>query len=145
LFAFTHARRRWRAAVEPDYYGLAMFAQAAPPGARLLRVSPFRARQLKVWATRASDGTIRAVAINEGTSARLVVLRAPAGTLGSGTLERLEAPGIGATGRVTLAGQTFGAATGLPVGRRRIASVARRDGRYVFRVPASSAAMLTLS
>jgi hypothetical protein len=145
LFTFTHDHGRWRAVVEPDYYGLAMFAQAAPAGARLLRVSPSGARDLKVWATRAPDGTIRVVAINEGARARVIALRAPAAALGPATVERLEAPGISATGRVTLAGQTFGAATGLPVGRRRTASVAPRGGRYVLRVPAASAAMLTLS
>jgi hypothetical protein len=85
------------------------------------------------------------VAINEGARARVIALRAPAAALGPATVERLEAPGISATGRVTLAGQTFGAATGLPVGRRRTASVAPRGGRYVLRVPAASAAMLTLS
>ncbi|MGN6871380.1 MAG: glycosyl hydrolase family 79 C-terminal domain-containing protein [Solirubrobacteraceae bacterium] len=145
LFAFTHDHGRWRAVVEPDYYGLAMFAQAAPAGARLLKVSPAARGQLKVWATRARDGVIRVVAINEGAVAHTIALRAPAGVLGRGTLERLEAPGIGATGQVTLAGQTFGAATGLPTGRRRTSLVTPRDGRYVVRVPAASAAMLTLS
>jgi hypothetical protein len=143
LFTFTRVHGRWRAVVEPDYYGLAMFAQAAPAGSRLLKVSPTHEAGLKLWATRAPDGTIRVVAINEGGHAHVIALRGPA-VLGPGTLERLEAPAIGATGRVTLAGQHFGAATGLPVGRRHTISVAPRDGRYVFRVPAASAAMLTL-
>jgi hypothetical protein len=145
LFTFTHDHGRWRAVVEPDYYGLAMFAQAAPADARLLKVSPSGARGLKLWATRAPDGTIRVAAINEGTSARMIALRAPAAVRGPGTLERLEAPGIGATGQVTLAGQTFGAETGRLVGRRRTESVAPRDGRYLFAVPSASGAMLTLS
>jgi len=145
LFTFARVHRRWRATVKPDYYGLVMFAQAAPPGSRLLKVSATRHTDLKVWATRAPDGTIRVVVINDGTSVRVIGLRAPAGTLGRGALERLTAPGIAATGRVTLAGQTFGAATGLPVGRRSTATVVPRAGRYVFRVPPASAAMLTLS
>jgi hypothetical protein len=144
LFAFSHEHGRWRAVVEPDYYGLAMFARAAPAGARLLSVSPPGAHGLKPWATRAPDGTIRVVAINEGTAPRVLALRPPAAVRGPGTLERLEAPGIGATGQVTLAGQTFGAATGLPVGPLQTASVAPRGRRYVFDVPAASAAMLTL-
>jgi glycosyl hydrolase family 79 len=156
LFTFTRVRGRWRAAVEPEYYGLAMFAQAAPAGARLLKVSPRRETALHVWATRALDGTVRVVLINEGTRARVIALSVPAlsvpalsvpvGAAGRpGVLERLQAPGITATGRVTLAGQRFGAATGLPTGRRRTTTVAPRDGRYVIRVPAASAAMLTLS
>jgi glycosyl hydrolase family 79 len=145
LFAFTHDHGRWRAVVEPDYYGLAMFARAAPAGARLLKVSPDGDSALHIWATRAPDGATRVVAINEGARTRVIALRAPAAGLGPGTLERLVAPGITATGPVTLAGQTFGAATGLPVGRRRTTSVPPRDGGYVFRVPAASAAMLTLN
>jgi hypothetical protein len=145
LFTFTRVHRNWRGTVEPDYYGLAMFAQAAPAGARLLKASATRKAGVKVWATRALDGTTRVVVINEGTRTRVIVLRAPAAGLGAGILERLEAPSIAATGRVMLAGQTFGAATGLPVGHRRTVAVTPRAGRYVFRVPAASAAMLTLS
>jgi hypothetical protein len=146
LFTFTHDHRRWRAAVEPDYYGLALFAQAAPAGSRLLKVSPTHTPGLKLWATRAPDGTIRVVAINEDTRVHVVALNTPTSTglPGPGTLERLQAPTIGATRGVTLAGQSFGAATGLPVGRRDTTSVGPRDGRYMFRVPAASAAMLTL-
>lgn len=88
------------------------------------------------------------VAINEGARVRMIALRAPVGARGApqrpGILDRLQAPSLAATRRVTLAGQTFGAATGLPVGRRRTATVAPRAGRYVFDVPAASAAMLTL-
>ena len=36
-FAFTRVAGRWRAQVRPMYYGLALFARAAPPGSRLLR------------------------------------------------------------------------------------------------------------
>jgi hypothetical protein len=110
----------------------------------LLRVSSTGDPQLKAWATRASDGTIRVVLINEGTRAHVIGLRAPASGLGPGTLERLTAPSIGATGQVTLGGQSFGSVTGLPVGRLHTTSVAPRAGRYMFHVPAASAAMLTL-
>jgi hypothetical protein len=145
LFTFTRVHRRWRGTAEPDYYGLALFAQAAPAGARLLKVAATRNPGLKIWAARAPDGTINVVVINEGTRVGVIALRAPAGARGPGTLERLQAPSLTATRRVTLAGQTFGAATGLPVGRPRTATVAPRVGRYVFRVPAASAAMLTLT
>jgi Glycosyl hydrolase family 79 C-terminal beta domain len=145
LFTFTRVHGRWRAAVEPDYYGLAMFAQAAPPGSRLLRVSPAGPPGLETWATRAPDGTLRVTLINEGTRTRVIAVRAPAGVgAATGRLERLQAPSITATGRVTLAGQRFGAASGLPVGRRRTAVVAPRNGRYTIRVPAASAALLTV-
>jgi hypothetical protein len=147
LFTFSRAHGRWRAVVEPDYYGLDMFAQAAPPGSRLLKVTPAASGQLHAWATRAPDGALRVVLINEGTRTRVVAVRVPGAAgvaAGTGTLERLEAPSITALGHVTLAGQTFGAATGLPVGASETTSVAPARSGYVFRVPAASAAMLTV-
>ncbi len=145
-FAFHRVGGRWRARVAPDYYGLEMFAQAAPPGSRLLRVSATGAPQLKLWATRAPDRTLRVVAINEGSSAQNLAVRV-AGATGIGSLERLRAPSLLAQDGVTLAGQGFGhaTATGLPAGPRRTFTVARSRGEYRFRVPAASAAMLTLA
>jgi hypothetical protein len=145
LFAFTRVHGRSRATVLPEYYGLAMFAQAAPARSRLLKVSSTGGPQLKPWATRAADGTLRVVLINESTHTRVVAVRAPAGAgTATGTLERLDAPSITATAGVTLAGQTFGAASGLPVGPPLTAAVAPHAGRYTVRVPAGSAALLTI-
>lgn len=145
LFSFERVHRRWRGVVEPEYYGLEMFAQAAPGGSRLLRVSPTRSPQLKVWATRTQDRTIRVVVINDGATGQEVAVH-PAGLRKTGTLERLEAPSITAGQGVTLGGQSFGAstATGLLAGRRRTTTVARKAGGYEFAVPGGSAAMLTL-
>lgn len=152
LFSFRHVRGQWRGKVEPEYFGLAMFAQAAPPGARLLAVSPGGVAGLHAWATRASDGTIRVVLINEGSRADTVALRlrdttvtGGAASAAIGTLERLQAPSTAATGGVTLAGQGFGATTGLPAGRRETSAVASAHGEYRVSVPAGSAAMLTLA
>ena len=144
-FAFRRVGGQWRARVEPDYYGLEMFAQAAPPGSKLLRVSPAGASQLTVWATRAPGGTLRAVVINEGTHADSLAVRMP-GTHATGSLERLRAPSLLARDGVTLAGQSYGRATttGLPAGPRRTLAVAPSRGEYSFNVPAASAAMLTV-
>jgi hypothetical protein len=144
-FAFRRVRGQWRARVEPDYYGLEMFARAAPPGSRLLRVSRTGSSQLTVWATRATDGMIRVLAINEdGRPNRLAVH--VTGATASGSLERLEAPSLLAQDGITLAGQGFGraTATGLPAGLPRAFTVARSHGEYGFDVPAASAAMLTV-
>jgi Glycosyl hydrolase family 79 C-terminal beta domain len=143
LFTFRRVHGRWRAAVAPDYYGLAMFARAAPAGSRLLKVSPTGSRQLKAWAVQAPDHTIRVVLINEGTRARRFAVRvgSPSATA---TLERLEAPGLLAQSGVTLAGQHFGAATGMPAGRLRTSTVARTRNGYLIGVPAASAAILTV-
>jgi hypothetical protein len=141
LFTLASVHGRWRAVVEPDYYGLEMFAQAAPAGSRLLNVSP-TGHGLEVWATRAPDRTIRVVVINQGDRARVVAVRAAG--LGTGTLERLQAPSLLALGRVTLAGQSFGAATGTLTGHLRMPTVIPSAGEYRFKVASASAVMLTL-
>jgi hypothetical protein len=148
LFTFQRAHGRWRAAVEPEYYGMLMFAQAAPPGARLLGVS-WRQRageRLHVWATRAPDGRIRVVLINDRGRSQTVAVRAPA-TAGAATLERLTAPSLGATAGVTLAGQGFGSETptGQLAGRPAVGSITPVAGSYSFRLPGASAALLTIT
>ena len=145
LFTFSHSASGWRAVVEPEYYGLLMFAQAAPPGSRLLAVSQTSARRPKAWATRATDGTVRIVAINRGTSAMTVAARVP-GQFAGATLELLQARSLTARAGVTLDGQSFGAqtATGRLAGRRLTRSIAPHGQDYLFKLPAASAALVTL-
>jgi hypothetical protein len=146
LFTFRESGGAWSAVVAPDYYGLDMFAQAVPPGSRLLTVASAPAGPFHVWAVRAPNRTIRVVLINKGTQARVAALRVPAAS-GHGLLVRLEAAGLEARGGVTLAGQSYGPATstGLLAGPRVTASVKPTRGEYVVRIPAASAAMLTLA
>ena len=59
-------------------------------------------------------------------------------------LERLLAPGPGATGGVTLGGHHFGAATNGEPGRLRTTRIAQRGGVYSVSLPPASAALLTL-
>ncbi len=54
-----------RMRVHPEYYGMMMFAQAAPAGSHLLRLGTATPPGVKVWATRASDGVIHVVVINK--------------------------------------------------------------------------------
>lgn len=147
LFSFSQPHGQWQGQVMPEYYGLDMFAQAAPAGSRLLTVSPTGAGQVRAWATRAPDHTIRIVLINEGPHASVLRVRVPAGTrAGAGTLEYLMAPSLKARTGVTLGGQSFGAstATGLLAGAPKTNAVAPSRGEYALRVPAASAAMLTV-
>jgi hypothetical protein len=145
LFTFTHTRGQWRGTIEPEYYGMLMFAQAAPPGSRLLSVAQTNAGQVKAWATRGTDGTLRVVAINDGSGARTVAVRLPVAH-GAGTLEQLKAPRLTSRGGVTLGGQTFGSSTttGLLAGPQQVFAVAPQGVQYVFKVPAGSAALLTI-
>jgi hypothetical protein len=145
LFTFRQAGGHWTSFVRPDYYGLMLFAQGAPPGSRLLQVSGTSGR-VKVWATRATDGLIHIVLINDYTSRSRVISLRVRGATGKASLVRLTAPSLLAHRGVTLGGQGFGSATatGLPAGKPKIGSVAPGSGRYTVKLPAASAAMLTL-
>jgi hypothetical protein len=144
-FTFSHVNSKWQAVVEPQYYGLLMFAQAAPAGSRLLQLSG-TSGTIRAWATRAPDGRIRVLLINDDTTrSQSLSTRVPAAQ-GAATLERLTAPSVHATQGVTLAGQSFGPQTdtGLLTGPRRTILLAPVAGAYTVRLPAASAAMLTL-
>ncbi|HTU87920.1 MAG TPA: glycosyl hydrolase family 79 C-terminal domain-containing protein [Solirubrobacteraceae bacterium] len=146
LFNFKRQNGRWQGFVAPEYYGLMMFAQAAPAGSSLLRLSGSLG-SVRAWATRAPDGTIHIVLINDyaGQSRTVAVRIAGAGQ--PAVLERLQAKSLSATTGVTLGGQTFGSATktGMLAGRSTLTNVSQTGGAYVVRVPQGSAAMLTLT
>ena len=152
LYSFTRTRGQWAATVRPEYYGLLMFAQAAPPGARLLWIVQQHTGQTRAWATMGSDGHIRVVLINDSTTeSRSVLVRAPAPG-GPAQLERLLAPSAYAKGAVTLGGQGFGAqtTTGMLSGPGSTVTLpapssAGAIASYEFDLPAASAAMLTLA
>jgi hypothetical protein len=148
LFRFSRATGHWTGFVDPEYYGLLMFAQAAPAGSRLLALGGSAGAGISTWATRAIDGTIRVVLINDSTRARAVAVRVQAGAgAGATRIERLQAPSIHANTGVTLGGQSFGTVTGtgLLAGAASADSVTPRRGQYRLRLPATSAAMLTLA
>ncbi len=145
LFTFTRRQGKWNGFVAPEYYGLEMFAQAAPPGARLLRTSGALGN-VRAWATRAPDGTVRIVLINDYTAQSRTVHVRIAGAHGTATLERLRSKGLTATTGVTLGGQSFGdsTTTGMVAGRAALDTVRPTSGGYVVRMPRASAAMLTI-
>jgi Glycosyl hydrolase family 79 C-terminal beta domain len=146
LFTFGTRQGRWRATVEPVYYGLMMFAQAAPPGSHLLQVTGAGGGVVP-WATRAPDGVDRVLLVNDNTrDGRVLDIRVPRAT-GPAIVERLQAPSLLAHDHVTLGGQGFGSSTttGLLSGRSDASSLKPRRGAYVVQVPAASAVLLTTS
>ena len=147
LFSFTRANGSWQAYVHPEYYGMMMFAQATPPGSRLLGLSGKPASGLSAWATLASDGHIRVVLINKSLDQTQVVrVRLPS-PAGPAALERLQAPSVGARYGVTLGGHGFGSetSTGRLAGPSAGSPVTPTPSGYLIRLPAASAAMLTLA
>jgi hypothetical protein len=146
LFSFNNVNGRWQGSVSPEYYGLLMFAQAAPLGSRLLPVSEPRRSSLKIWATRTPDGRIRVVLINKDRArSRIAAVRVPGG-VGTATLERLEAPSASASTGVTLGGRSLGSQTdtGTLPGASHTDSITPINARYVVSLPPASAALLTL-
>jgi hypothetical protein len=142
VFTFRLDASGWQAFVHPDYYGMLMFAQAFPPGARLMTVHA-PAGPVKVWATHGADGRTRVALINQDSRPHRVELQLPSAG-GQAELEWLRAPGVAATGGVTLGGQTFGSETRtgrLPAPELRPAP--QLFGWYSIQLPPYSAALLT--
>jgi hypothetical protein len=146
LFDFDRAHGQWQAMVRPLYYGLMMFAQAAPAGSRLLRVSSGSQAQVRAWATLSRDHRTRVLLINDSlTRSARAQLRAPVAA-GPAAVERLRAGSAYATSGVTLGGESFGpgTATGvLPSPQTTV--LVPRSGGYTLTLPAASAALVTLA
>ncbi len=147
LFTFTRQNGRWTGAVRPQYYGLLMFARAAPAGARLLRLSGAGSGPLRAWATLGRDGRVRVVLINDSLTRATTVVVQPAARSGPASIERLQAPRASSKSGVTLGGQGFGArtSTGRLGDPARMMRVRLGQGGYRVSMPPASAAMLTLS
>ncbi len=137
---------RWQIKVHPEFYGMLMFAQAAPPGSRLLAVSGAPQAGVKVWATRGTDNKIRVVLINKNVDGSRVVQMAVTGESGPASVEQLLAPNVDATTGITLGGQTFGSetSTGVLTGPQDTTTLTQAGGTFSVTLPAASATLLTL-
>ena len=93
-----HSASGWTVSVEPEYYGLLTFAEAAPAGSRLLRISNPGLAHFYQFAVRAPDGSERVVLTNVGSVARTIGVTA-SGTRGTGSLSLLSAKSLSATER----------------------------------------------
>jgi hypothetical protein len=131
--------------VQPEYYAMIMFAQAAPPGSHIVRLRADLPADEQAWATRDASATTRVVLINKsGSAATDTALRVP-GAAGAATVEALRARSLASTEGVTLGGQTFGRATtsGELADAEQQTTVLPVDGRYRVRLPAASVELLT--
>jgi Glycosyl hydrolase family 79 C-terminal beta domain len=148
-FTFDRVGGRWVATVRPEYYGLLMFAQAVPPGSRLLTVSPSVAAgaEVRARAVVTPTGVIHVVLINDSLTTDHVVTVRPPASVRTALLERLTAPSAEATDGVTLAGQSFGAqtTTGTLTGSFQGERLTAVQGQYQISLPASSAALVSLA
>jgi hypothetical protein len=144
IFASQSKSGRWSVSVQPEYYGLLAFAQAAPAGSRMLGISGSAPGAVQTYATLTSAGVEHVVLINTSSAAHTLHLKL-AGVTGPGTLSRLTAPSLTASGSTTLGGQTINAGTGKLAGASSATTVTPSSGIYSVTVPAASAAILTLT
>jgi hypothetical protein len=151
LFDFSQSHGHWVGTIRPLYYGVTMFAQAAPPGSRLLTIDSASQDPVRQWATLAPDHRIRVLLINDSLTSSARTLVRPPSAPGPAKIERLRASSAYATGGVTLGGESFGTetrfgsqtSTGL-LAAPKPQSVTPRAGAYAVTMPAASAALLTL-
>ena len=146
LFTVSHnASGQWQAFVHPEYYGLQLFAQAFPPGARRLKVSA-PGGPVKVWATKDASGNERITIINkDGANGHDVAVQV-AGATTPAQAEGLTAPSVSATDGVSLGGQTYGeeTTTGRFAGQPQTTPIAPVNSTYTVPMPAGSATLLTI-
>jgi hypothetical protein len=123
-----------------------LFAQAFPAGAQLLPVTA-PAGPVKVWATRAIDGTIRVTAINQDATAEHDVQVVVPNATAPGAVETMAVPALDAPTGVTLGGQTFGAetTTGTFPASPATTTSAPAGGVYTVPLAAGNAALLTIA
>jgi hypothetical protein len=145
-FDFARVAGGWVAMVHPLYYGLMMFAQAAPAGSRLLSVSSSDQEQVRAWATLAPDHRVRVVLINDSLRVAAPVQVRAAAAAGAASVSWLRARSAYATSGVTLGGASFGAHTTTGVlAPGQSTPVTPHAGAYSLTLPPASAALVTLA
>jgi hypothetical protein len=142
LIAASHAGGHWAVSVLPEYYGLLAFAQAAPTGSRVVPVSGALAPGLAAYATLGPARAVHVALINTGARIIAVKIRLPGSSAGA-TLSRLSAPGLMATGSVTLGGESVDPGTGALSGQSTARALRPSAGEYAVSIPAYSAAILS--
>jgi hypothetical protein len=131
--------------VFPEFYGLMMFAQAAPAGSRLYTIPARLPANVKLWATRAGDGSQRVTLINDNLSKPRTIHVPLPKPGGPASVEALRAPHVGSTSGVTLGGRSFGKSTStgtLPAPKTY--QVKFSGGGYTVRLPPATALLLTV-
>jgi hypothetical protein len=147
LFDFARVHGRWQTTtVRPEYYGLWLFAQAAPPGSEFLHVvRSADGSVLRSWATRGPDGQTRLVLINDSRTRALTTEIQEAGASKPATVERLQAPSAYAKSGVRIGGRSLGPRTTTgELGPPKTTWTQPSANGYTVAMPAASAALVTI-
>jgi hypothetical protein len=151
-FVFGYATDHFVGNAAPSYYGMLLFARAIADHARLLvgttlTEKPRKGVPVHVWATADRKGHARIVVVNKDrdqAGEAVVTVRDGAGPA---TLERLTAPALDAKAGVALGGLSVpdGTTDGHLTGTAVSETVTPSGHTYRFAMPATSAALLTVS
>ncbi len=130
--------------VLPLYYGMLMFAQAAPAGSQLIPITFHTKDNIKIWMTLNRHRMAHIVLINKDLHQNLMVhLKLPNSK--GGQLERLLAPSISSQNHIDIGGLTFdGSENGIPHGHQHITTVRYQGGEFTVALSHGSAALLTV-
>ncbi len=128
--------------VRPSFYGMLLCAQTLQDRARMVPVRYKIHGNVKIWAARAADGTLRFVVLNKSLHHRVVVnLRL--GTTGRIKLTRLIAPSAMAERHISYGGQSFyGSADGKLRGARKLTYLHNPAGTVSVQVGPVSAILI---
>ena len=130
--------------VLPLYYGMLMFAQAAPPGSRLVPVHFNTRANIKFWMTLDRQHVAHIVLINKDLHKNVLVKLKLSGS-NTGQLERLTAASISSHNRIYIGGRTFnGSHNGKFRGTARITELRSRHDIFAIPLSHASAALLTV-
>jgi hypothetical protein len=131
--------------VHPEFYGLMMFAQGSPAGSRLFTIPAKLPANVKLWATRAKDGTQHVTLINDSFSKPRTIHVPLPKPGGPASVVALRAPHVSATSGVTLGGRSFGRTTTTGTLPSPVPQQTKfAHGGYTVRVPPATAVMLTV-
>jgi len=132
--------------VNPDYYGLLVFAQMAGRGAQLLPVSPISDSNVSIWATVDNTSTAHVLVINKDESATGDVIINLLGYT-KGTVRYLQAPSITSKTGLTFGGQTFdGSTDGTIQGQLVTSTITAQNGVFTLpAMPVTTAAVIDFS
>jgi uncharacterized repeat protein (TIGR03803 family) len=153
-FTYTNTNEYNVNHINPLYYGMLMFAQAAQNGASLLSITltepTATGANISAWATEEFEpcgNKIRVLLLNKDVTASgdVTVTLKNASGYGDATITRLTAPFYYSITGLTLGGQTFdGSGDGELLGTALSESVPTENGTYTVSLPEVSAALVTI-
>jgi len=131
--------------VNPLYYGMLVFAQAAGNGAQILPVTTLTNSNVDVWATLDKNGVAHLIIINKDQVATGTLQFSIPG-YNTGTVLALTASSYTATNGVTFGGQTFdGSTTGQITGTPVSQTITPSGGVFSISVSPTSAMLINLT